>query len=204
MGIQSWDTAIRNQWFNRRISNETMERAIRLILKAKIELLVENIINISGQEPDDIVRINMPYTRLRPNRILFYTLKYYPNYQITRKAQKEGRLDPALVDAIEQGSDYERFAITSLLAGKNRENRELVKAQKLLFVMDIVPGRILRYIIRKRLYRFFPVIFSPALLLIARALLSPDEESRCARNVIFGRYYFFLKKKIFTRRKNIR
>ena len=127
LGIQSWDKTIREKLFHRYLSNDTMEKAIKTILDAKIELITENLIGLPGQKVQDMIDSNMIYTKIRPTRAAFYMLRFYPNHSITLKGKKEGWMSEDFFNAVQDGKDYERFVIKSFFTTQDGHEKELLE-----------------------------------------------------------------------------
>jgi len=198
LGIQSLDENVRRCLFNRNVSNDIMEQAIRLMKKAKIEQLTQNLLDLPGQEEEKFIQSMEFYTRVKPTRIYFYKLKYYPKITLTEKAKKEGWLSFSRFEEILDGRNPGGFCVNSFLEKKKEKNTDSVKIMTLLLLMDIFPSRVTSYIIRKGFYKYFPSRINPAILILLRTILSFDLESRLFLKGAIFRYSYFIKNKLFN------
>ncbi|MBU0469695.1 MAG: B12-binding domain-containing radical SAM protein, partial [Candidatus Omnitrophica bacterium] len=197
LGIQTWDENIRTDLFNRRVSNEVMEKAIKLILNHKIDVLLDNLFDVPYYSNDDLIKHLEFYTRCKPTRNYFYRLHYYPNTALSQKAVSKGWISPeAYENCLEGGNELGTLKVDpehkSII---EKRDKELRKIEVLFIIMDLIPARLTKYIIKKCLYKHFPVFLSPSLLTILRTLLVFDFESVYFRSTIFWRYFIFIKKK---------
>jgi len=194
LGVQSWNKRIREQILSRNTSNHDLEMSIRKVQKAGIEILVDNIFDLPGQTEKDIIRSAIIYSRLKPTRIYYYMLRYYPNTAITRQARKKGWISPERYGEVMEGANVESFAL-----GGDAINKNSIRFNILFSLIDLIPPGISRYIIKKRLYRFFPAFISPAVILILRNIASRDLNARILRKAAVRRYAYFMKRRIFKK-----
>ena len=199
LGIQSWNKRIREQILKRETSNKALETAIKLVQQAGIEILVDNIFDLPGQTEKDIIRAAIIYSRLKPTRIYYYMLRYYPNTAITLQAKQEGRISDKRYSEVMEGFNVESFALGGDFTDKNS-----IRFNILFSLIDLMPRRISRYLIRKKLYRFFPGRISPAVILILRNIFSRDLNARLLRRAAFCRYIYFIKKKMFPPKTKVK
>ncbi len=192
LGIQSWNERIREQLLGRKISNRVLREAIQKVQKAKIEILVDNIFDLPGQTEDDITQAALIYSGLKPTRIYYYMLRYYPNTAITKQARDEGWISARRYAEIMDGVDVKSFALEG-----DRTDKNSIRFNILFSLIDLIPAKISRYIIKRKLYRYFPSFVSPAVILILRNIVSWDLNARLLREGAFYRYIYFIKKKIF-------
>ncbi len=195
MGLQSWDKSIRERVFNRKIPNEVMENAISLIKKANIALSVDNIVGLPEQKEDDLIDSIKFYSKIRPNRIYFFKLQYYPNTQITKRARETGLFTDEGYDDLLEGKCSDVFRMKSLVARKRRLNKNMIRINTLLFLMDFLPGEMIDRIIEKKTYLYFPTLFDPYFIFIIRRLLSADAEAGLYRESTLSRYRYYIKRK---------
>jgi len=202
LGVQAWDENIREKWFNRRVSNETMKKAIRLIQDNKIELMVDNIIDIPGQSIEDLIKSNMVYVRVRPKRLQFFRLRYFPKHGITLKAREEGWITDSFYENVLQGKDYKRFLIESPLGGAGeKQNLRFIQAHKLLLLMDMVPAVVIEFLAARKFYRFFSG--NMFMIYMLRRLFYSDTEVHMTRKSILVRYAYFMKDKIIAKFRGV-
>lgn len=193
LGIQSWSSRIRESLLNRRVLSKTMKEAIKTVTKAKIDLLVDNIYGFPNQYNEEYIRSLLFYTYIKPKRIFFFKLKYFPSTRLTKEAKEKGLLSLAESEAINEGVDIKGVRFDSFLyVNKNKSEKNLAKVKILLFLLDCIPPSISYIIIRKKLYRYFPNIINPDLLIVLRSFLSFDIDTQILRAGIVGRYAYFI------------
>lgn len=188
LGIQSWNENKRKHVLNRDVSNDVMMDAMKIIKKEKIELNVDNILCLPGEKEEDIINAVSVYNYIRPSRANFTILTYYPGTAITEEkkdsdfpnaSRYEGYLDSAARGYISFG-------------GNNKKN--LAKFYFLFALTEFLPKRITQFIIKKRLYRYFPAFINSSILVVLRNIFNFDLDSRILRAKAVCRYYYFIKK----------
>jgi radical SAM superfamily enzyme YgiQ (UPF0313 family) len=189
LGIQAWNDGIRKRILNRYVDAGVMERAITLIQREKINIMTDSIFGLPEQREDDIINSAFIYTNIRPKRIYFYMLRYYPNTGITRKAKENNWLTPKRYEEIMDGINVAPFAIGGDGVGKN-----LIKFQILFYLIDFLPKTAGYFLIKNRIYRFFPTFLGYSVIIILRNLLAFDLNARLLRKGAFYRYSYFAAK----------
>ncbi|HQO58543.1 MAG TPA: radical SAM protein [Candidatus Omnitrophota bacterium] len=200
LGIQAWDAPLRYTLLNRKVSNEVMENALRLILGARIELLIDNLFDFPEYSMERYIESLEIYTRYKPTRNYFYKLHFYPHTQMSQIAVQNHWITAAEYEDCLEGGDtlgILRYD-TSHGDGGPRSGRESKQAQILFVLMDLIPARWTKIIIQKKWYRYFPPFLNPALLTMLRTLLANDFESRYFKDITFWRYRHFMIKKLKT------
>ncbi len=203
LGIQSLDETIRSKLLNRNISNDAILRAIKLIRDFDLRLLVDNIFGFPNQEVEEYLDSVSFYALKKPQRIFFYKLKYYPNTALTRKAVENGFISSSRLEDILEGRDKDGVYFNSIIKDKTIENKTSAKIRILLYLLDCLPAAFIRYVIKKRLYRFLPAIFNPAVFISLRTMVATDPDSRVLRSRIFSRYTYFIKKILKAQRDRV-
>ena len=198
MGVQSWNEDIRKDILCRDVDNETMARAIQLVKNEGIEIMTDSIFDLPGQTEEDILESARRYAEIRPKRIYFYMLRHYPNTLITRLAKQDNRLTAARYEEVMDGVN-----VTSFTVGGDHVNKRMIQFQILFYLIDLIPKRMSLLIIRKRLYRYFPLVLGPAMIVILRNLLAFDMNARLQRAWAFNRYAHFIWQKISPGRKPV-
>ncbi len=170
-----------------------MKQAIKTVTKARIDLLVDNLYGFSNQRNEEYIRSLLFYTCIKPRRIFFFKLKYFPSTKLTQEAKEKGLLSMAENEAINEGVDIKGVRFDSFLyVNKDKDEKNLAKIKILLFLLDCIPPRLSYIIIRRKLYRYFPNIVNPDFLIALRSLLSQDIDTQILRAGILGRYAYFI------------
>ena len=206
LGIQSWDREIRETMLDRWTKDSEMEEAIHLLKEAGIEVVVDNLIGLPGQDNERLLVSNLRYTRLRPNRIFFFQLRYYPGTTIVDKALEKGMISADFHEKILNGEDEGGVCVKGLFSKKDPERAGFDKIKMFLFSMDVLPGRLIDFIAKKRLYRFWPSFIDTSIFMLFRTLFSRDLDSRIRFEEAVFKYTYFMRKKIsgLFRRRNRR
>lgn len=192
LGIQSWDSYVCNEWFNRNITSDSMIKAIRLIKETKIQLVCDNIFDVPGQDNEKFMNSLLNYTAVKPNRLIFNKLKYYPNCSITDKSKKESFISDEKYEQIMEGRHQEGACLNSISSSNDKNKKESIRIRSFLYIMDIFPKSVSKYIIKNRLYRYFPGIFNPAIFYFHRILFSLDHDTKLFKKRAICRYNYYV------------
>ena len=200
LGIQTWDQQLRYNMLNRKVTNDVMENALKLIKEAKIELLIDNLFDFPEYSMENFIESLDIYTRYKPTRNYFYKLHFYPHTKLSQIAVHNHWITAAQYEDCLEGGDALGILRYDASPGndRTRQARESRQAQILFVVMDLIPARWTRAIIQKKWYRYFPPFLNPALLTMLRTLLANDFESRYFKDITFWRYTHFINEKIKT------
>jgi hypothetical protein len=164
IGIQTINPKIRKEVLRRHESNEDIFKAMELIKRHKIRLIVDHIGGIPGETLKDYEEAVLTYKKYHPNFAAFFWLSYYPKTPILNTALNQGFLTDNDRKQIEQGK------------GLNGQGGYGVVVQKymgfeLVFALiPILPAFLLRTIIKNKYYNFFQkrsaalMVFLPRLI----------------------------------------
>jgi len=190
IGIQSWNKTIRENLFNRWVSNAQMELAIRLLNKAHINVLTNEIVGLPNLSDDHehILKASEIYIELRPLRSLVFTLKYFPYTEITQRA-----IDSGLLSAQNQKNILDGRFSYKYLEKNNIVDERTIKYRLLLSIIRILPRKIAKQIVKKRLYRYFPVFFTRFLIDVIARIPPRSVASNLSLRTTINHYKFFLK-----------
>lgn len=193
MGVQSWNEELRKNILFRNITNDTMEKAIQLIKDADIEIMTDSIFDLPNQTDEDILKSAEKYIEIKPKRIYFYMLRHYPNTKMTRMAYENEWLSKDRYDEV-----MDAHNVTSFSIGGDNISKKLIQYQILFYSIDLLPRSFSRFILRKKLYKYFPTFIGPALVVILRNLVAFDMNARLQRAWAINRYFHFITNKIFN------
>lgn len=191
LGIQSWNEDIRLNVLGRQTPSRELLRAIRLVQDSRIDIMVDNIFDLPGLTKEDVLTSARIYTEIKPTRIYYYMLRYYPNTRITGQASREGWISKQRHEEILDGINAQSFAMGGDLANKNS-----VKYNLMFSLIDLLPKKISKFMVNRRLYRYFPRFLSPPLILILRNIFARDLNARLLRESMIQRYFYFVMQKI--------
>jgi len=196
LGIQSFDESIRKGLMSRDMSNEALFKAMNTIQDESINLLVDNIYGFPGQDEESLIHLASFYTHRKPKRIFFYKLKYFPNTIIMKKAQESNELSVFASQEILDGKIEGGLSLDSFMRSRKNGSKIYPRLQFFFFLLDILPGRMTRYIIKNRLYRYYPSFLNPALFVAMRTIFASDIDTRLLRSRIIPRYISFMRKRL--------
>ena len=200
LGMQTWDKSVRENIYNRELTNEIMENAVKLVKSAKMEILLDNIFDHPGSTVEKYIASMEFYTRCRPTRNYFYRLHYFPKTALSQNARKNNWITPEEYDAALDGKELRTLRFEPFVDAETKKNDRLFLQLQIFFIIvDLVPACVTNFIVKRKLYRYLPTFLSPAFLTIFRTLISFDFESRYFRSIMACRYLYFIKKKILNR-----
>lgn len=91
VGVQSGSSRVRREVYQRSESDDLILETAKLLYKFDLVAIYDVIVGSPYEEEDDVVRTVDLFTRMpKPFRVHVHSLKYFPNYQITNRALKDG------------------------------------------------------------------------------------------------------------------
>lgn len=103
IGVQTINPEIRRNTLKRPESNEEIFRAMELIKRHKIRLIIDHIGGIPGETQKDYEDAVLAYKKYKPNYVAFFWLAYYPETLIAKTAFKTGVLTEKVKEQVYQG-----------------------------------------------------------------------------------------------------
>lgn len=202
LGLQSADYNLRKTILNRHESNEEIIRAISLLEKSTILVHVDVLIGIPTQTDQTLISTAKFLNTHKPDAVLPIWLKYYPKLPIIETALSLNILSKKDIDEIEEGIVENPFAGRSF--SKNK-----AKLVYLLLLSPILPEGIFNYLIKRKLFKFFPAYSSFMLIRIFLMLASLRVRlfKRYKKKMIFSLktsilyFLFLIKRKLFRQGK---
>ncbi len=183
MGVQSMSEKISFGMLNRNVPNRMIERAIDIIKEEKISLVTDNIFGLPGQNEEDVLELARFYNRKRVSRIYFFWLRFYPGTRISEWAKSEGFISKEQYEMVMNGAGGRPFS-----RGGDTATAGAVKLQVLVFLMSLLPRRVIDRIIDSGMYRRLPGILPPAVLAMFTSLFSPALNDRLVHKKEILRY----------------
>jgi radical SAM superfamily enzyme YgiQ (UPF0313 family) len=151
MGVQSLNEDIKKNILHRNETNERVKDTIRLFNQYRISIVAENIINLPNEKEDDLVYMMKFYNENRPTRLYVFWLSFYPKTEIVDMAHNMGILDEKAIEDIETRENTKPFQL-----GGTMENKQFEKCQTMLALVNKLPRQFNDFLIRNKVYRFFP------------------------------------------------
>lgn len=159
IGVQSLNENIRKFVLKRYYSNDSLKRVFSILKKNKILCSVDNIIGLPNENLLDIQEMVEFYNEMRPGKIEIFYLKYFPKTEIGKIAG----LDNNVLKKIDNGE----INATGIGVNKKEEvgllNIDVKETSRLILVCALIyifPKKMVNYILKKKLYRFFPCILN--------------------------------------------
>jgi len=198
LGVQTVNQQKRREIFNRRETTEKIRRAIETFKKHKIFIAAENIENYPSETEEDMVEMAEFYNETRPDVLKVFWLRYFPGTEIVDIGREHGVLSDGDVERINNGEDLGSITIDSSSPALHR------KYYITYILTQVLPKSVAGSIIRRRLYRYFPVSFLPGIAYTVYRLFtkkSADAEIMMRQHA--ARYKFYLKRFFFPRSNSI-
>jgi len=195
LGLQTISSKIREEIFNRKESNQAIEKAISLFRKSKILTSVDILLGAPDQDKQEFLKLAEFLNRHKPDMILPIWLKYYPRLKIVEIAEKKGILDASEIKNIEEKGGTAFFKGTSF-------DPRLARLSSFIMLSPLIPGKLHRLIIKREWYNSLFALSGFIYLRLALVLITFYKRIfKAKRKYIFSlkdhiKYlcYFFLKK----------
>ncbi len=150
-GMQSINPRTRREVLRRYYSNEQVARVIRLIRESGIQFFIDNLVGIPGDSVEDLVDMVKYYTENPGGYINTYWLLYFAGHDMVQVGKDRGMID----DCDEEKFRASPFSDTNVIRPEVHR-RLLERYQILARVYNYFPLSVTRFIIKHKLYRFFP------------------------------------------------
>jgi radical SAM superfamily enzyme YgiQ (UPF0313 family) len=184
-----WNKDINLDWLHRYVAGNEVEKAVGAINDAGVKISVDTILGIPGQsEEDNIAFLNFCINNKIRN-VYFNWLRYFPKIDISIKSQQKGFL---LKEKYTE--NIEGLNARGVSLGGDVLNNKLLKFILLVWLSKRIPGRISAFIMKNKLYRFFPgfILSNLAIPLLNASLDSCDHDF--LRKMDICRYKYYINK----------
>ena len=149
IGVQNMSQVILKR-FNRKQSGSIIINNCRLLRKYKIPFTIGHICGMSNNAEKESIDSFRIYSRLKPMRVNFYFLTYYPGTELTRKALKDGILTK------EKYSERISGHSTSYFETGDISIKEYQRLKSIAQMIPFLPYKIMDIVIKKKLYKILP------------------------------------------------
>lgn len=144
MGVETLNTELRQKLFHRFYSNSTVEKAIELFNKNRIFCQVDNILGCSDNLEKEMEEFVKFYNENRPKKIYIFEYRAFPK---TELATLLGEHKNSVTDS------RLPFSITTVATPIR------IKQMQILLVLSyFLPKRWVAFLLRRKIYHFFPNI----------------------------------------------
>jgi len=147
LGVQTISEELRRDVLGRVGSNKSIVNAINSISKSRIFLYVNLILGLPNQDNEELLNIARFFNKHKVDSISLFWLRHFPRTDIVKYLDKE------TIERIEDGyvsSPYSSRG-TSFSIGMS-------KIGNLILLSQILPKKVLEFVIKKKLYRYLPSV----------------------------------------------
>ena len=148
IGVQTVNPEVRRNVLKRPESNEEIFRAMELVKRHKIRLIVDHIGGISGEIQKDYKDAVLAYKKYKPNYIAFFWLAYYPETLIAKTAFKTGILSEEIKKLIYRGRGIDGKGTYDIVID------EYLGFEFIFALVPILPMFVLRFLVNHNFHRF--------------------------------------------------
>lgn len=145
--IQTLSESSRKDILLRFGNNEDSIKAIKLLSQSKIFLQVGLMLGLPTESKEDFLIASEFFNKYKVDSISTFWLRHYPKSEITRHLDKE------MVEKVNDGIIY--APVTTIGTTFDKNKAALVN---LILLANFIPNFMLRFILKNKLYRFFPKI----------------------------------------------
>jgi radical SAM superfamily enzyme YgiQ (UPF0313 family) len=165
MGIQMIDQNERETLLHRFETNSQVMSAIDIFQRSKIFLCTDMLIAVPAQDEKALIDSAEFFNEHKPDFIFPFWLRYYPQTKISEIAHQRGVLSNSDLKTIQSSKDFAPFRC-------NPFDRRISRLTNLMLISHLLPRRILKKVIEKKIYRWFPAwdVLSMQLVALLTAL----------------------------------
>lgn len=150
MGVQSLNPKV-SAMLHRIPSNDEIENALDCLARTSMTVCADNMFGLPGEDPGDYLRLAEYYLKHHVDYIYVFWIIYFPRTELVEQAIRFKLFDEETAHKMELNpyrGDINRR--TSL------QPKSLIKMKILFDCFNYLPKPITEFIIRHRIYRFFP------------------------------------------------
>ena len=148
-GLQTIGEGLRKNILNRYETNEQIASTIDFFKNSKVYLYVDVLLDIPGQDEEELVNTARFLNRHPPDMVLPFQLRYYPRTDIVNVALEKEILTPEDVRRIDESRKYLPFDIGGL-----RHKKNIDKILTFVLISKSLPRFMADFILDKKLYRW--------------------------------------------------
>jgi hypothetical protein len=151
IGIQAISEATRKNILRRNVSQERLISSLSILKEYGINVITDNILGIPGQDINEAIELLKFYNNNRVMKIYCFGFRYYPKTQIIDYSREAVRLSDIDIIKIEEGVNAKAF-----IQGGDHWDSKIKQIQTFLTFLLYFPKGLNNFILRFRLFRFFP------------------------------------------------
>jgi radical SAM superfamily enzyme YgiQ (UPF0313 family) len=186
IGVQSLNESVRKDVLNRDDTQEQITAVVTLLKKSGIGCICDNIVNLPGETSDDLLKMVQFYNQFRAGKVEVLPLRYYFGAPIAEKSSNP--------KAIHEGISCGGYVASTC------DNNEKKRILMLIGLSYILPQSAISFFVKKKLYRFLPIVDNFSHFNEAVFYLSSLFKAHRARNFIGFRADEFYKLRYLFRR----
>ena len=193
-GVQTFNESIRSNILNRLETNDHIERAFGICDRARLRYDIDLMFGLPTMREDDYkLPIKFMDSHKYFNRLKCYYLSYYPELPIVDKAKVLGIIEGQDIERINNGVIGDWFHSDSIKDPQHKAWKD--DFERFYKLYPLIPSFVRRYIVKKKLYRFFHLIprFAVVYLQLVIGICRKDR-----------RFYIYINNYIFHLKKVLR
>ena len=190
MGLQVIDENKRRSVLKRNSTQENIARAIDYFKEAGIFVTCDNIFGFPDEKEEELFSLAYFYNEHMPNHCESFWLRYYPRTEITRWSLDNDYIDERINENIENGN----YNLGLVRRPKYTTSKSYTS--KFIFLLNIFPflsKKLRLFILKHKIYRFFPKVSGIPFLIIFKIFNHPKYDFNTIRTI--RRYSYFCIKK---------
>ncbi len=186
MGVQSIVEATRKNILRRAVSQDRLLDAMRILREQDMNVITDNILGIPGQDVEEAVDLLRFYNENRVMKIYCFGFRYYPHTEIVGASRAAALLSDEDIVKIEEGVGAKAF-----IQGGDHWDAMTRKIQTFFTFLLYFPKGFNRFIIERRLFRFFPALPYFIGVIFSNWLRIPFKYN-WALHITISRYCYFI------------
>jgi radical SAM superfamily enzyme YgiQ (UPF0313 family) len=147
------------KFINRDTDAAIVSNALRVLRRNKIISIAENILGFPGEKEQDIVNLMNFYNQNRPDLITFSWLKLFPSTNMVESLRKRNLISDRALEDLISGRDE-----SLSLGGNFAEIKTFKGAACLLVLLPFLDKRIVKFLLKTKLFRYL-IFLNPNVLL---------------------------------------
>jgi len=151
IGIQTISEKFRREILNRQVSHKQLLEAVNILKDSGLNIITDNILGIPGQDIDEIIDLLKFHNDNRVMKIYCFGFRHYPKTEIVGYSRKNANLSDKEIENLEDGINVKAF-----IQGGDHWDSRIKQLQTFFTFMLYFPKQFNNFLIKRRLYRFFP------------------------------------------------
>jgi len=147
LGIQDLDPGINRTILRRNIKLEHLKRIIKKMQKTKILVTIYIMLGLPTQKEKNLMDMINFFNENRVDFTALFWTRYYPETEIIDIAIREGAL---------QKNEFDKLNSCAFYLRGSTYNPRFAKLGNLFFLCCLLPKCLIRLIVKKRIYEYFP------------------------------------------------